>query len=151
MEKIWDKVIKAAAFVGGALGGLFGGWSMLLTVMTAMMAIDYISGVTVAALGRSSKTAHGGLSSKVGAQGLARKGMMLMIVLVASLVDRAMGGGNSMCRDAVCWFYIANEGLSLLENMSLAGVPFPGKLKELLGHKLEENESALAGEKKTEE
>lgn len=151
METIWDKVIKVAAFVGGAIGGIFGGWTMLLTVMTAMMAIDYISGVMVAALGKSQKTVHGGLSSKVGAQGLARKGLMLMIVLVASLVDRAMGSGHSMCRDAVCWFYIANEGLSLLENMSLAGVPFPDKLKELLGHKMEENDMALTDERKSEE
>ena len=151
MEKIWDKIIKAAAFVGGAIGGIFGGWSMLLTVMTAMMGIDYISGVIVAVMGKSQKTVHGGLSSKAGAQGLARKGLMLMVVLVASLVDRAVGSGNSMCRDAVCWFYIANEGLSLLENMSLAGVPFPGKLKELLGHKLEENETLLTEEIKNKE
>ena len=55
---------------------------------------------------------------------------------MATALDEAMG--MAICRDAACWFYIANEGLSLLENMSLAGVSFPLKIKELLGHKLEE-------------
>jgi toxin secretion/phage lysis holin len=64
-----------------------------------------------------------------------RKGLMLMVVLVAALLDRALGQGNVMFRDAVCWFYVANEGISLMENLSLAGVPFPKKLKELLGEK----------------
>ena len=150
MEKIWDKVIKGLALVCGAISGAFGGWNMLLTVMTAMMGIDYVSGVMEAALGKSLKTEHGGLNSKVGAQGLARKGLMLLIVLVAALVDRAMGTGENICRDAVCWFYIANEGISLLENMSLAGVPFPARLKELLGHKRDESDNLLT-EKKTEE
>ena len=56
----------------------------------------------------------------------------------AALLDRALGQGNAMFRDAVCWFYIANEGLSLMENLNLAGVPFPQKLKELLGEKAEQ-------------
>ena len=145
MEQIWDKVVKGVALAVGAISGFLGGWSLLLTVMVAMMTIDYISGVLVALMGKSTKTEYGGLCSKVGAQGLAKKGLMLLVVLVAALVDRAMGGVNSVCRDAVCWFYIANEGLSLLENMSLAGVPFPAKIKELLGQKKGESEK-LDGE-----
>ena len=62
---------------------------------------------------------------------------MLRVVLVALMLDEAMS--MTVARDAACWFYIANEGLSLLENMSLAGVPFPEKIKELLGQKAEES------------
>ena len=113
---------------------------VVLYGLLGMMAADYVSGVAVAAMGRSAKTSYGGLSSKVGAMGLARKGLMLLVVLVAALLDAAMGAEAAMCRDAAIWFYIANEGLSLLENMSLAGVPFPDRLKRLLGHKQQAQE-----------
>lgn len=138
METVWNKVIKAVAAAAGAVAGAFGGWDMLLIVLVSMMAADYLSGVVVAWMGRSRKTEYGGLSSKVGAQGLLKKGLMMLVVLVAALLDRAMGGGAAVCRDAACWFYIANEGISLLENLSLAGVPFPKRLQELLGRKREE-------------
>ena len=125
MENVFHKTVRLLAAAGGAVAGLFGGWSSLLTVLTALM-------------GRSRKTEYGGLSSKVGAQGLARKGLMMLVVLVAALLDQAMGAETAVCRDAACWFYIANEGLSLMENLSLAGVPFPPRLKRLLGQHLEE-------------
>ncbi|MBP3649829.1 MAG: phage holin family protein [Clostridia bacterium] len=136
-NKIWDKLICYGAAAAGGIAGAFGGWDTLLSVLMAMMAADYLSGFVVAAMGRSLKTVYGGLSSKVGAMGLAKKGLMLLCVLVAALLDRAMGADHAVCRDAVCWFYIANEGLSLLENLSLAGVPFPKRLKELLGQRME--------------
>ena len=140
MGQIWDKAVKIAAAACGAVVGARGGWSWLMTVLLACMAADYLSGTLVAWIGKSLKTEYGGLSSKVGAAGLVRKGLMLMVVLVAALLDRALGQGNTMFRDAVCWFYIANEGISLMENLSLAGVPFPQKLKELLGEKAGETE-----------
>ena len=138
MGSIWDKMVRITAAAMGAVAGALGGWSWLMTVLLACMAADYLSGTIVAWLGRSEKTEYGGLSSKVGAKGLVRKGLMLLVVLVAALLDRALGQNNAMFRDAVCWFYIANEGISLMENLSLAGVPFPQKLKELLGEKAEE-------------
>lgn len=140
MENAFQKTLRLLAAVGGAVAGLFGGWNSLLTVLMALMAADYLSGLTVALMGRSQKTQYGGLSSKVGAQGLGRKGLMLLVVLVAALLDQAMGADTAVCRDAACWFYIANEGLSLVENLSLAGVPFPPKLKRLLGQHLEQEE-----------
>lgn len=143
-EKIWDKAVCLTAAVGGGIAGAFGGWDTLLAVLTGMMAADYISGLAVAAMGRSLKTVYGGLSSKVGAMGLAKKGLMLLCVLVAAMLDRAMGADHAVCRDAVCWFYVANEGLSLLENLSLAGVPFPQKLKQLLGQRMEQAEEAFS-------
>lgn len=142
METAWTKTLRAAAAVCGAVAGAFGGWDRLLPVLLAMMAIDYLSGVTVALLGRSQKTGYGGLSSKVGARGIAKKGLMLLVVLVAALLDRA--AETAVFRDGACWFYIANEGLSLLENLSLAGVPFPKRLKELLGQKLEAEAAGAA-------
>ena len=137
MEQIWRTVVKSAAAFGGAIAGVLGGWDATLRVLIILMAVDYISGVAVAMMGRSIKTDYGGISSNVGFKGLLKKGMMLMVVLVAALLDTVIG--SAMVRDAACWFYIANEGISILENMSLAGVPFPAKLKELLGHKLEES------------
>lgn len=138
MENIWEKVLKLLAAIGGAIAGAFGGWDQLLMVLMGMMAIDYASGIIVAIMGKSQKTEYGGLSSKVGARGLAKKGLMMLVVLVAALLDRAIGAQAAVCRDAACWFYIANEGLSLLENLSLAGVPFPERMKELLGQKRDE-------------
>lgn len=136
MEQLWKGAIKTMAGVGGAIVGAMGGWDNTLKVLIAMMIADYVSGMIVAAMGKSQKTEYGGLSSKVGFEGLAKKGLMLMVVLVATLLDAAIG--MVICRDAACWFYIANEGLSLLENMDLAGVPFPEKIKVLLGHKMDE-------------
>lgn len=140
MEKVWDKAVRGLAACGGAIAGMLGGWDPLLRVLVTLMAADYITGLLVALMGKSAKTEYGGLSSKVGAMGLARKGLMLIVVLVAALMDSVMGTGSAMCRDAVCWFYIANEGISILENVGLAGAPYPAKLKELLGQKQKEDE-----------
>lgn len=137
MERMWDKAVKGLAACAGAVAGMLGGWDALLQVLVSLMAADYASGLIVAAMGKSQKTEYGGLSSKVGAAGLARKGLMLLVVLCAALLDSAMGAAN-VCRDAAIWFYIANEGLSLLENLGLMGVPYPEKLKALLGQKLTE-------------
>lgn len=143
MENIWKWIVKAGACVGGIIGGALGGWDKLLAVLIGAMVADYVSGILVACMGKSQKTDYGGLSSKVGWIGLTKKGMMLLVVLVGTLLDGAMGLENAMCRDAVCWFYVANEGLSLMENMALIGVPFPKKIKELLGEKVEENKEKL--------
>lgn len=139
MEKVWDKAVRGLAACGGAIAGMMGGWDPLLRVLITLMAADYVTGLLVAVMGKSTKTEYGGLSSKVGAIGLARKGLMLMVVLVAALMDSVMGTGSAMCRDAACWFYIANEGISILENAGLAGAPYPAKLKELLGQKQKED------------
>ena len=141
MEKVWEKAVRGLAACGGAIAGMLGGWDPLLRVLVTLMAADYITGLLVAVMGKSAKTEYGGLSSKVGAMGLARKGLMLMVVLVAALMDSVMGTGSAMCRDAACWFYIANEGISILENVGLAGAPYPAKLKQLLGQKQKEGET----------
>jgi toxin secretion/phage lysis holin len=108
---------------------------MLLTVLMGMMAIDYMSGLVVAAMGKSEKSPTGGLCSAVGFAGIAQKGLMMLVVLVGAMLDKAMGATHAVCRDAVCWFYIANEGLSFLENLNRAGVEFPDMIQKALGMK----------------
>ena len=70
-----------------------------------------------------------------------KKGLMLLVVLIATSLDKAMGNATWIVRDMACWFYIANEGLSLLENLDLAGVPFPAAVKKILGTKKQEAEA----------
>ena len=142
MESVWDKMLKVAVAVGGTIASALGGWDWILTVFLCFMAVDYISGVAVGAMGKSLKSDTGGLSSKAGVQGLLRKGLMIMVVLLAALLDRATGTGTTVVRDLVCWFYIANEGISIMENLTLAGVPFPKKLQVMFREKLHEDEES---------
>ena len=128
----WDKIVKALAVVAGAIAGLFGEWSTTLTILVVMMATDYVTGWIVAWCGKSPKTDGGGLSSKVGFIGLAKKGFIMAIVLVATLLDRAIGNGTSVFQSSIVLYYIANEGLSVLENAALMGVKFPSKMKKAL-------------------
>ena len=80
----WDKITKALAAVGGAIMGLVGGWNVLLTILCALMVIDYVTGVLVAWRGRSPKSEGGGVSSAVGFDGLVRKFFIMVVVLVAT-------------------------------------------------------------------
>lgn len=128
----WDKVVKMLAAVGGAIAGVFGGFDTMLIVLVAFMAIDYVTGLIVAWMGKSIKTENGHLDSKVGFIGLCKKCLMLVFVLMAALLDRALGTDAAIFRSMVIWFYIANEGLSILENLALADVPFPKRVKQAL-------------------
>ena len=132
MNWSWDKVIKWLAGIAGAIAGLFGEWTMMLTILVVVMAIDYISGWIVAWCGRSPKTEGGGLSSKVGFVGIAKKGFIMLLVLLATLLDRAIGNETMVFQSSLVFYYIANEGLSILENAALMGVKFPEKLRKAL-------------------
>jgi toxin secretion/phage lysis holin len=129
---IWDRVIRGLAVVGGAIAGIFGGWSTLMTILAVAMVLDYISGVLVAALGKSLKTEGGRIDSKVGFMGLAKKAFIIMIVLVATLLDRAIGGDAMVFQTATVCYYIANEGISVVENAGLMGLPVPGVIRRAL-------------------
>lgn len=129
---MWDKVLKTLAALGGAIAGFFGEWNTVLTVLVVAMAIDYVSGMIVAAAGKSPKTESGGLNSKVGFVGLAKKGMILLVVLTATLLDRAAGNATSVFQMAASCFYIANEGVSILENATLIGLPVPAAIQKAL-------------------
>lgn len=105
---------------------------MSLTILLAVMTADYISGIIVALMGKSDKSENGGLNSFIGWRGILKKGMMLLVVLVAATLDRVAGDEASMFRDMVCWFYIANECLSILENATRAGIPWPETIRNVL-------------------
>ena len=128
----WDKILKILAGVVGAICGLFGEWTTTLTILVVVMAIDYISGVLVAACGKSPKTEGGRLSSKAGFAGIARKALMMLLVGLATLIDRALGSEAMVFQTSLTFYYIANEGLSILENAALLDVRFPVKLKRAL-------------------
>lgn len=129
---MWDKIIKGACLVAGAIAGLYGDWTAALSILAIMMGVDYITGVLVAITGRSPKTDGGGLSSKIGFIGIAKKGFIMLIVLVATQLDKAIGNTAMVFQTATTFYYIANEGLSILENADLMGVPFPRFIKERL-------------------
>ena len=129
---MWDKIIKGACLVIGAIAGLYGEWTTALSILAIMMGVDYITGVLVAISGRSPKTDGGGLSSKIGFIGIAKKGFIMLIVLVATQLDRAIGNTTMVFQTATTFYYIANEGLSILENAEAIGVPFPSFIKQRL-------------------
>lgn len=101
---------------------LFGGWSMLLSILLAFVIIDYVSGVVAAAF-------DGKLNSEVGLRGIAKKVSIFAIVAVAHLIDVALVGQASLFRDVAIFFYLANEILSIFENVGKIGVPIPEKLR----------------------
>ena len=128
---MWEKGIKILSAIAGAVAGLYGGWSATLSILVAVMCIDYVTGVLVAAVWhKSSKTATGGVSSAAGFKGLLRKMVILLVVWLGAEMDKVLG--IDYVRTAVCLFYVANEGLSVLENTAIMGVPYPKFVKDML-------------------
>ena len=128
---IKDMVLVTLAAIGSVLANLFGGWDVTLQVLIGCMAVDYATGWVVAAVFKKSPKSEGGaLESRAGFKGLVRKVGILALVLVAVWLDKLLGA--AYVRVAVCLFFIANEGLSILENLGLMGVPLPPFLKNML-------------------
>ena len=121
----WDKILKTLAGMVGAAAGLLGEWNVLLTILAVFMVIDYATGLIVAWRGKSTKTESGHVSSKAGFDGLIRKAFIMVIVLVATLLDVAIGNASRVFQTAATMYYIANEGISILENTALMGVKYP--------------------------
>lgn len=125
--------------IGAFITSLFGGWDAALTTLVIFMAIDYATGLIVAGVfHNSSKTETGALESRAGWKGLCRKGMTLLIVLIACRLDLVMN--TTFVRDAVIIGYIANETISIIENAGLMGLPIPAvitKAIEILTKKTE--------------
>ena len=122
---VWAKIQLAFTAVGGWIGCLAGGMDGLLFALTALMALDYISGLLCAAADRK-------LSSAIGFKGICRKALIIMLVGVAHIADVHVVGSGSALRSAVACFYLSNEGLSLLENAARLGLPVPDRLKNAL-------------------
>lgn len=151
---MWDRVTKAAAAVVGALAGLLGEWNVMLTALAVLMVLDYLSGLICAWRGVSPKTTNGGVSSKVSFDGLAKKAFIILIVLMATILDHVIDMGAAVFQTAATMYYIANEGISILENAALLGVPFPERMKkalEAVKQKADEEEKAEAGKQKDED
>ena len=128
---IKNGVLAVLAAIGGALAAALGGWDVLLKVLVGMMAADYLTGLLIAAIWKkSNKSETGTLDSKASFKGLVRKCMILLLVYVAVLLDAALS--TTYIRSAVIIFYIGNEGLSLLENLCIMGVPHPKFLEKVL-------------------
>ena len=122
MEKIFNSTV---AVVATFFTYLFGGWDAAIGILIVFMCLDYATGVIVAYQNNL-------LDSEVGFKGLVKKFMILVILIVAEMLDRLMNTGTWVFRTLVCYFYIANEGISLLENVSNLGVKIPDKLKDAL-------------------
>lgn len=124
-------VLAALAAVGSWIANSLGGWDASMQVLVALMVADYLTGVLVAAVWhKSSKSSSGTLNSVAGFKGILKKCMILLLVWIGVLLDDATGA--NYIRMAVILFFIGNEGISLLENLGLMGVPFPAFLRRAL-------------------
>lgn len=124
MSNIKTAVLAAIGTIGGGIAALFGGWTSAMTTLIIFMVIDYATGVIVAGVfHRSGKSKSGALESRAGFKGLCRKGMILLILLVACRLDLMLGTGY--IKDCVCIAFVVNETLSIIENAGLMGVPIP--------------------------
>ena len=132
-----EGICTLTGILGAALCWAFGGWDAAMAALLVCMSVDYISGSLVALVfHKSSKTESGAYNSMYGLKGLCKKGLMLLFVLVAVQIDRLLG--TAYVRDAVCIGFCANEVLSIVENLGLAGIPMPEaviKALEQLQHK----------------
>ena len=124
-------VLAAVAGIGSILAEAFGGWDSFLKALVMFMTVDYITGMAVALVfHKSQKTASGGASSEVGYKGIVKKICMLLLVGLAVRVDTL--SGTHYVRNATIFFFLGNEGLSVIENLVLMGVPYPEFLKKAL-------------------
>ena len=130
------KVTEFLAAVGGAIASFYVKMPPIVLILIAVMTIDYVTGLICAAMGKSKKTENGFIESKVAFIGLMKKALILLVVLLASFLDQAVGIGAGVAFDAVmgatCLWFIASEGFSILENVASMGVPVPKILLKAL-------------------
>ena len=125
MKEFWNMIQLAFAGVGGWLGYFLGGCDGLILALLAFVVIDYITGVMCAIADKK-------LSRAVGFKGICRKVLIFLLVGIANILDVQVIGTGSVLRTAVIFFYISNEGVSLLENAGHLGLPIPVKIKTVL-------------------
>jgi toxin secretion/phage lysis holin len=125
MKDIINAIQIVTTAIGGYLGWLLGGWDGFLFALLAFVIIDYLTGVMVA-------IAEKQLSSEVGATGIMKKILIFMLVAVANVIDTEFIKSGGAIRTAVIFFYLSNEGISILENTAKIGLPIPEKLKAVL-------------------
>ena len=125
MKEFWSVIQFIFAAVGGWLGWFLGGRDGLLYALIAFVVVDYITGVMCAVVDKK-------LSSEVGFKGIFKKILIFLLVGIANLLDVNIIGNGSVLRTAAIFFYLSNEGVSLLENATHLGLPVPEKLKSVL-------------------
>lgn len=127
----YKTVLVVFGVVGGAISSYLGGWDTALQTLIIFMAADYITGLMVAGIfHKSDKTPGGGLESRAGFKGLCRKGVVLLIVLVACRLDLLTG--TDFIRDSCVIAFVVNEAISIVENAGLMGVPIPAVITRTL-------------------
>ena len=131
-----EKIMQALAAAAGAVVSFFSGMPPLVWILLAVMSLDYLTGIICGIMGKSTKTEHGGLSSSTAFAGLMKKVLILIVVMVAALADHAvqMGAGIEFAAvtGATCLWFIASEGMSIIENAATMGVKVPGVLLKAL-------------------
>ena len=125
MKEFWNTIQLVFAAVGGWLGYFLGGCDGLLYALIAFVAIDYITGVMCAIFDKT-------LSSEVGFKGICRKVLIFLLVGIGNIIDVQVLGSPGVLRTAVIFFYLSNEGVSLLENAAHLGLPVPDAIKTVL-------------------
>lgn len=125
LKEIWTGIQVAFTALGGVLGWFFGGVDGFMYALMAFVAIDYVTGVMCAISDHA-------LSSEVGFRGICRKVLIFVLVGIGHILDANVLGQGDVMRTAVIFFYLSNEGVSLLENAAHLGLPIPDKLKEIL-------------------
>ena len=125
MKEFWNVIQAAFAAVGGWLGYFLGGCDGLLYALLAFVVLDYTTGVMCAVSDKK-------LSSAVGFKGICRKVLIFSLVGIGYLLDTQVFGETGVLRTAIIFFYLSNEGLSLVENAAYLGLPIPEKLRKVL-------------------
>ena len=139
MKEFWNMVQLVFAAIGGWLGYFLGGCDGLLIALVVFAVVDYVTGVMCAVSDKE-------LSSKVGFRGICRKVLIFILVGAANILDAQVIGSGSVLRTAVIFFYLSNEGVSLLENAAHLGLPIPQKLKDVLAQIHDRAENGGDGE-----
>lgn len=127
----YKTILFLTGIIGGSIASYLGGWDSALQTLLIFMAVDYITGLMVAGIfHKSDKTPGGGLESRAGFKGLCRKGVVLLIVLVACRLDLLTG--SDFIRDSCVVAFVVNEAISIIENAGLMGVPIPDVITRTL-------------------
>jgi toxin secretion/phage lysis holin len=125
MKTAWNWAQAAIAAIGGFLGWFLGGPDGFLYALIAFVVIDYLTGVMCAIVDKK-------LSSEIGAKGIFKKVLIFVLVGVGNIIDSFVLGDSGAIRTAVIFFYLSNEGISLLENAGHLGLPIPDQLRDVL-------------------